>query len=600
MNRKTKRRNKAIALLMALMFCTTMVTPFVTEVLAEAVPSAQPTEEPAEESTQQLTEESVGQSIEEPTQQLAQELTETPTEAPTEEPTEEPTEAPTQEPTTKPTEEPTEEPTGEPTQEPTEEPTEEPMQKPTAAPTQEPTQEPTEVPTEEPTAAPTQEPTGEPTQEPTEQPKPTPIVPVGKYKIEIAAPETWQKDKATVKVRISDQNGTGWTHIKIVLAAPSAWTTIVDGDEQDKEYDVTIRENSTLYVSITDRAGNVQVKSEAVTCFDSAAPTVRAGISGELICIEASDLVSGVEAVFINGHRLTYKGDVLDAKVRDYADDKEKIAVQAVDKAGNFSTTIYLKNPFYGQPQEEAKPTAAPKRTKKPSSGGGGSKATPRPTATPEPSPTATPAPVSTGLPFATTAPTVSMPVMSADTIAEIAERVLESMIKEPSSGSAFSMDGNMKTLDLLYSKATNKQFIGVQTKKGQTYYIVIDYDKPIDAEGDQYETYFLNLVDDYDLLAVLDEKENATPVPTATPAPTLAPTPTPTPRPTATPEPVEKGESVSAMAGMLLMLVMLIGGGAVAFVLLKKKDKSGKVPDIDDLDFDDDDEDADGDKDGK
>ena len=67
----------------------------------------------------------------------------------------------------------------------------------------------------------------------------------------------------------------------------------------------------------------------------------------------------------------------------------------------------------------------------------------------------------------------------------------------EPTEGKPFSMGGNMKTVDLLYSKATNKQFITVQTRKGETYYLVIDYDKPLDKDGEQYETYFLNLVDD-------------------------------------------------------------------------------------------------------
>lgn len=46
-------------------------------------------------------------------------------------------------------------------------------------------------------------------------------------------------------------------------------------------------------------------------------------------------------------------------------------------------------------------------------------------------------------------------------------------------------MGGNMKTVDLLYSKATNKQFITVQTRKGETYYLVIDYDKPLDKDGE-------------------------------------------------------------------------------------------------------------------
>ena len=65
----------------------------------------------------------------------------------------------------------------------------------------------------------------------------------------------------------------------------------------------------------------------------------------------------------------------------------------------------------------------------------------------------------------------------------------------------------NAYTRDLLYDKATNKQFITVQTKTGNTFYVVIDYDAPINEEEEQYQTYFLNMVDEADLLALLDEE---------------------------------------------------------------------------------------------
>lgn len=610
MNRKTKRWNKAVAMLLALVMGGSMAAPFVASVLAEALPAGEAVqmdseaEDAQQDSAPDNTPAEAAMREEEPVapqESAAAVLADDeetgdsdiqPEDTPAAEPDDEPES--TQDPVTEPSVEPTTEPTMEPTTEPTMEPTTEPTTEPTIDPTSEPTQEPTT----EPTAAPTTEPTQEPT------PSPTPIIPVGSYAISITPPEKWQTGKATATVKITDQNGTGWAHIKIVLAAPSAWTTVADGDSQEKEYAVTLRENSTIYVSITDHAGNVQSKSEAITCFDDKAPTVRAGISGEMICIEASDEISGVEAVFINGHRLVYKGDALDAKIEDYADGKEKIAVQAVDRAGNFSGTVYVKNPFYGQPE------ATPRPTKRPSSSGGstsggstgtGSRATPtpRPAATATPVPTASPIPAVTATPYpqqlptATAVPSVTVPAIDAGMVADIAEKVLEGMIAAPSSGSAFALNGNMKTLDLLYSKATNKQFISVQTKQGQTYYIVIDYDKPVDAEGDLYETYFLNLVDDADLLSVLGNQP--TPEPTPTPVPTLAPTPTPTPRPTAAPEP-EKKDSAPAMMAMLL-LTMLIGGAA-ALVLLKKKEKPGRVPDIDDLDFDDDDEDDDADKD--
>ena len=71
--------------------------------------------------------------------------------------------------------------------------------------------------------------------------------------------------------------------------------------------------------------------------------------------------------------------------------------------------------------------------------------------------------------------------------------------------GDGFEEEGNLVTRDLLYDKHTNKQFITVQTAGGNTFYIVIDYDKPVDEEGEQYETYFLSMTDEADLLAAAE-----------------------------------------------------------------------------------------------
>jgi hypothetical protein len=73
--------------------------------------------------------------------------------------------------------------------------------------------------------------------------------------------------------------------------------------------------------------------------------------------------------------------------------------------------------------------------------------------------------------------------------------------------GEPIDDEGNAHTRDLLYDKETNKQFITVQTKNGNTFYIVIDYDAPINEEEEQYQTYFLNMVDEADLLALMDDE---------------------------------------------------------------------------------------------
>ena len=169
--------------------------------------------------------------------------------------------------------------------------------------------------------------------------------------------------------------------------------------------------------------------------------------------------------------------------------------------------------------------------------------------------------------------------------------------------GTAYSPSGNMKTLDLLYSKATHKQFITIETRKGEVYYLVIDYDKPIDEDGERYETYFLNAVDDRDLLAVLDEADKPTPEPTASP----------------TQSKESKGgddfwskaeallyqaliayiyyeapeeEKTSPAPVLALMLLMALGGGVVVyFVMQKKAAKPKPHPDLDDEDEDDEDD---------
>ena len=124
------------------------------------------------------------------------------------------------------------------------------------------------------------------------------------------------------------------------------------------------------------------------------------------------------------------------------------------------------------------------------------------------------------------------------------------------------------------------------QTKNGETYYMVIDYDKPIDENGDIYETYFLNLVDDRDLLDVIDEKDMPTPTPT------IVPTPTPTSAPVVT-DPVVPPEKPDNTPMMGMALIALVALGGIGFWFIKNKggkpSRNSAEPEYDDEEDEDD-----------
>lgn len=146
--------------------------------------------------------------------------------------------------------------------------------------------------------------------------------------------------------------------------------------------------------------------------------------------------------------------------------------------------------------------------------------------------------------------------------------------------GEGFSEEGQFVTRDLLYDANTNKQFITVQTKGGSTFYLVIDYDKPVDEEGEQYETYFLGVVDESDLLAALEASGGELPACTCTEkcaagavntdCPVCATNmaecagvePEPEPEPTEDPAP-EPDAGFPAGTLLLALAVVVIGGGA-------------------------------------
>ena len=149
--------------------------------------------------------------------------------------------------------------------------------------------------------------------------------------------------------------------------------------------------------------------------------------------------------------------------------------------------------------------------------------------------------------------------------------------------GEGYEQEGNLVTRDLLYDKHTNKQFITVQTSGGSTFYIVIDYDKPVNAEEEQYQTYFLSMVDEADLLAAIEKAGGELPTCTCTEKCTAGAVNTdcpvcatnmtecagvaPEPEPNEPEEPEAQEPEPETGGGMgpilLILAVALVGGGA-------------------------------------
>ena len=308
---------------------------------------------------------------------------------------------------------------------------------------------------------------------------------------------------------------------------------------------------------------------------------MTAGFRDLVLHVEAVDDLSEVAGIQVNSLLFTTLVDgVLDVRMEEPLLGYKQLAIRAYDYAGNFSDPVTLDNPYYAEPTPEptntpkptAKPTKKPSTTKKPTSGS----STAKPTATP----------VATATPVVTAAPQQQIVYVTPDP--NMYSYYQPQVTAEPETvyvplgpGQPYKSEGNMQTLDMLYSASTNKQFITVQTRAGETYYMIIDYDKPIDEENDIYETYFLNLVDDRDLMSVVSEDE-------------IQPTPTPqivyvTPEPTEIPQ--QTVPIVVEDDGMEEMLpkILLIGGvaaigGAIFWMMKKKKDGSARnVPDFDD-----------------
>ena len=170
--------------------------------------------------------------------------------------------------------------------------------------------------------------------------------------------------------------------------------------------------------------------------------------------------------------------------------------------------------------------------------------------------------------------------------------------------GAALTPDGNLSLIDDLGGVSSGKQFITVETKGGNVFYLIIDRDD----EGAQ-TVHFLNQVDEADLLALMEdgevqetpavctctEKCQAGAVNTACPVCAVNMSECAGKAPEEEPEPGPEPEKESGSSGalvLILLLAVLGGGGAFAYIKFIKPKQGAKVSaDPDDYDFKDEEE---------
>ena len=181
----------------------------------------------------------------------------------------------------------------------------------------------------------------------------------------------------------------------------------------------------------------------------------------------------------------------------------------------------------------------------------------------------------------------------------------------------AFTPDGNLTLIDDFLqievpgdeeTEQVDKQFITVQSKNGNTFYIVID------RNGETENVYFLNLVDEADLMALMEGEEGETAVPTCSctdkcvvgaintnceicrtnMSECTGKEPVVEPEPEQPTEPVEEPDEKKSANFLPLIIVLIAGAGGFAvywFKFRKPKTKTTGNSDLDDYDFGQDDE---------
>ena len=267
-----------------------------------------------------------------------------------------------------------------------------------------------------------------------------------KVRITITEPKGWYKGgTAEVTIKAVDMVCSGNFEIakaEVRIGQNGSYMDITD----TMSFEIT--EDCSVYVQITDAKGKVYQKNRSIECFDREKPTLNAGINSGMLSIQASDNISGVKAVYVNGQEFKeLTNGAVNIRLQQFDANYENFAIQAMDNAGNLSDVYKTTNPYYIDPEaEEDEENTVP------------------------------------------ALPENAQPTKVTDAKATVTEHV--STKKSSDEKSETSEEGTDK-------EDAGKEFYTIQTDNGKVFYLIVDNTKESD------NVFFLTEISENDLLNV-------------------------------------------------------------------------------------------------
>lgn len=313
------------------------------------------------------------------------------------------------------------------------------------------------------------------------------------FSIDIVPPIGWKTKETAVEFVLTDQTGAGFEKVEVKIEKNGNWQDVTNSlIQKGNKYfgQVEIAENSTIYVSVTGKDEKVHEKSRYIECFDRTAPTVRAGVTGKLLRVQAEDDLSGVAAIYVDGEKFTdLVNETLDIGLQQLNSDVEEFAVQAVDKAGNQSRLVLVKNPIYKElPKEQSEEKEEQRKEE----------CVPQTQTEKETCPEQVKA--------SDTKPSVSSDTMGSNvsnqmdytrsSVSATAPKQTEQREEIP-----LTPNGQATVLDYA-SEEDGKEFFTITTANNNVFYLIVD------RQREEENVYFLNAVTETDLLSLAQADE--------------------------------------------------------------------------------------------